>query len=68
MLPSTSLSDARASESTGFPGPKTECVIVRITKGDTTRVIHDEPAFVCNTIGHKQTSRPIQVVVLSTTV
>ena len=30
----------------------TECVIVRITKADITRVIHDEPAFAGLFIAH----------------
>jgi CRP/FNR family cyclic AMP-dependent transcriptional regulator len=30
----------------------TECVIVRITKADITRVIHDEPAFAEQFIAH----------------
>ena len=30
----------------------TECVIVRITKADTTRVIHEEPAFAELFISH----------------
>ena len=36
----------------GTVSAMTECVIVRITKADTTRVIHEEPAFAELFIAH----------------